>query len=478
MGCQASTENSKNVQRPDIVPPHRSKSSLPAGKGIFKAFDCIWADPQANLAASDEVRSVLSDLFHHATFVDSAEEAEKTVASSTGPFVLLSCVELADQAKAVLGKFQHVVALYVLSKEPIREINVGVTKPLYSITAPDQIDPTVEMEKAASEYYRIQRFCDDSCYRSFYANDSDESLINALGAAAQRGKFSVFFPLGIRAVKLEECLSGENIDKVAEQVMGEILEEHEQGLIKGAIQTLKQDNSLEGIVKAYTMNGLHHALNVGLRKGSGFETLLNYIFCLKGAMCEKGEPLQSQGTDAVYRYLKLDSKGLAQYQERQGNMVFMAGFTSATADQGRMKKFAWNESAKDNVVLKIQMVEPSEEYNSVIEQLGFPEENGVFFPVNISKLSAHPEESEVLFPPFYPLRIIKVDTSATPCTIVAQAPYCVNVAGKDWISVVRKSYSKEDIWNKAYLDTVLRLAKDKIISKLSIGTIRFVMHPR
>ncbi len=461
MGCCGPIQSTKKNTTSAPIP--RRAQPLPSlDKDIFKLFNVLWINQHANLPANKGFRDLLTAQFHQAEFVDSPEDADRVLVSSPGPLVLVSSSDFAGRVTAIAAKYRHVTTTYTIPD----------SNDTTQLSPATQIEVTPELQKAAMDQYRFLRYFDSSWARSFYSIDGDESFINALSAAAQKGKFSVFFPLGVKAVKLEECLSPENVDKICEHAMEELPDPREQSAIKEAARALKLDCSLEGILRSYSMNGLYRAVNIGLRKGSGYDTFLNYVFCLKGAMCEKGETLQRLGTDCVYRYLRLDPQGLLRYQERQGSIVFMAGFTSASSDQLRVKRYtAWNEGCKENVVMKIQLVEPSEEYNEVIERLGFPEENGVFFPVNIAKISMTPEEAEVVFPPFYPFRVTKVDTSSVPNVIWAQTPYCVNVAGLDWISVVRKSYSREENWNKAYLDTVLALAKNRVITKLSIGTI-------
>ena len=65
-----------------------------------------------------------------------------------------------------------------------------------------------------------------------------------------------------------------------------------------------------------------------------------------------------------------------------------------------------------------------------------------FSPVDINQFSSFPEEKEVLFPPFYPIRIINVLQEENYYRIIALAPTCVNIAGKDFLSQVTKQ-SKE-----------------------------------
>ena len=148
----------------------------------------------------------------------------------------------------------------------------------------------------------------------------------------------------------------------------------------------------------------------------------------------------------------------------------MPDFSSTTLNEEMVRSFL-NQEGDRTAIMKISIVEASEEFNFPIANLGFPGENGIFFPTDISAHSCFPAEKEVLFPPLYPIRIVEVDMKQKPYVITAQTPCCVNVIGKDDASTVKKCYSSEDIWNKSYLNSVLKFAGEKIIDKISLSKL-------
>jgi hypothetical protein len=134
--------------------------------------------------------------------------------------------------------------------------------------------------------------------------------------------------------------------------------------------------------------------------------------------------------------------------------------------------FALKSSGGQSVILELTTVNFDDSFAKFIASFGFPEENGVFFPVDICKFSRFQSEQEVLFPPFYPIKIKEV-FNETCCNksytkIIAETPYSVSVAGKDFIKNILKGETKETDWNETYVESLFELIQKKVVDKLSI----------
>ena len=188
------------------------------------------------------------------------------------------------------------------------------------------------------------------------------------------------------------------------------------------------------------MENLYYMLNFYLRTGStqAFDTFKEINFCLKASMCKEGNPITQLGV--VYRGLGLKAEFLRMYVENKGKCILLNGFTSTTVDKNEAIKFTLMAPHGLKTLFEIQIVDFDESFAKFINDFGFPEENGVFFPVDINQYSCYPQEKEVLFPPFYPIRIINVQHMEGYYKIIAHSPSCVNAAGKDFLSNTRKVF--------------------------------------
>eukprot|EP01022_Parablepharisma_sp_SALTPOND_P013123 TRINITY_DN1731_c0_g1_i1.p1 TRINITY_DN1731_c0_g1~~TRINITY_DN1731_c0_g1_i1.p1 ORF type:complete len:715 (-),score=60.93 TRINITY_DN1731_c0_g1_i1:6570-8714(-) len=477
MGCcsiKPASKSAKSKRRRSLPVVVRKKDSTTStestsnhSKNWFKSFSAVLYDPDG---CYTDQKPLAESMFHNAVFLENPASLYHIIDTSSCPFVVVSAAEHYEDIKETVEGKPYVVGVFILAHPGNTCTNLREAPKVLEVSS--SIDFAAQaLLKTYSDYTRFVRFFDNTGLKSFYGVEDKHSVLSVLSMAAQRGKFTLFFPLGIKAIHLPECLSDAVLGQL-EASSRAFLSAEDRETLANSIATLKEDNSLENVLRAYTVGGLCKALTVGLRQDEiqGFELFKNYIFCLKGGMCEKGKPILDKGK-VVYRGLKLKREAIEEYKAKKGEIVLLAGFTPTTLKEDIVKRFI-NEQNTDEAVMEITITEHSEEFNEKIKHLGFPEENGVFFPIDISSYSIRPSEAEILFPPFYPIKIIEV----RPKQIIAQAPCCVNVAGKDWESNIRKAYSTENVWNKAYLQTVLRFVKTGLTDKLSIVKMDILQH--
>ena len=98
-----------------------------------------------------------------------------------------------------------------------------------------------------------------------------------------------------------------------------------------------------------------------------------------------------------------------------------------------------------------------------IESLDFCKEKGLYYPVNISSYSAFPDEKEVVFPSFYPIKIIDISNQKINKRVIVQAPFSVYIPGK---SLISKPAQQE---NLEYLEEILELTAKKVINEINLS---------
>lgn len=420
--------------------------------------------------------------FNGVTVAHTVDEAEAAIKGSASPIVAVVDGGSYNEGLAkVLEASNIVVGSIILSNSPVPKLAkkiLAVTKTL------DGIEKW--LGQAYNSYMRFQRFFDSRAEKSFYGLEDQKLIISSLRMKSRTDQFTIFYPLGTRAVNLKEVLNVPMLERIELVARGETNQDIAKRLegIVATVEYLKGEPTLgmKEVIKSYTMPGVYFMLNLYLRYGKteGLDLFREYMFCLKGSMCELGTPITEKGT-VVYRGLKWDRKFLKEYEGKKGEYVLLNGFVSTSLTREVAVAFANNGgTGEESTLLEIRLVECDEGYIRFIKGFGFPEENGVFFPVNISEFSAYNSEKEVLFPPFYPMRIVNVCTESfegkTYSKIMAETPSCVNISGKNRFNNILKAQTTDVDWKKQYIDSMLRLGEKRIIDKLSLVNLDFLSY--
>ncbi len=424
--------------------------------------------------------------FGSCTSVVSTEEAESFLKRAENPVIAVVSEAKYEAASKMLESSGIVAGVIILACKD----KTCPTTTKKAVTVTTNLDPQGKLceflIQVYSNYVRFQRFFEDRTEKSFYGLDDRELIISSLRMRSRTDEFTIFYPLGTRAVNLRGVLSEKVLRRIEEVATKETSGDVKKRAVDVAntARYLREEKELgmKEVIRSYTMAGLYFMLNLYLRYGKteGLELFKEYMFCLKGSMCELGTPITEKGT-MVYRGLKWDHKFLEEYEKKKGEFVLLNGFVSTSLNRDVAVTFANNGgSGGESTLLEIRLVECDEGYVRFIKGFGFPEENGVLFPVNISEFSVYNSEQEVLFPPFYPMKIVDVGSETvagrTYSKIVAETPNCVNISGKNQLNNMLKAQSSDVDWKRQYIDSMLRLSERRIIDKLSLVNLDFLSY--
>lgn len=494
MGCGAVSVANEAVIQPTTHPT----SALEAGQLIkanpqdvntrqsLKNFNLIWLDAKKEGVVTEQQRSNLSKLFNKITFASIYSEFESKMNLSTKLMIFVSSVEKFIELKQKIESKDLVVGICIFDPkiEEHQHFKNESPKVIEIVNTLDDLKKA--FQKISISFTRRLRFYDEREERTFYGLEDKETIKKSLRVAIENDSFTIFYPLGMKAVKIEDHLTKANCLKIEECARGdtELKTKMESKYAYSnymdfitAVTSFLQTNNQKmiDIIKSYTKDNLYYMLNLYLRYGKfeGFELFKEYMFCLKGSMCQKGKPVIKAGLK-VYRGLDLGANLLKKYEEKKSKCILLNGFTSTTHLEEKAMEFAsWG--CKDTAtVMEITLVDFDDLFLNFLKDFEFPEENGVFFPVDISEFSEYPKEKEVLFPPFYPIRILDVIKYVRGTKIIAEAPFSVSVAGKDWIINAFKNRNLDKHLERSYIEEILDFVKKEVIDNLSFGNEIFI----
>ncbi len=485
MGCGAngnkvSQPQTSNVKLENPSVQLQKPSSSDVGKGVdldalrLKDFNMIWFDPNIFGADNNANRLCLEQLSLFSNnppyYADTPEKAREFINISDKPIVFVSCGGAFEQVRELAAKQPYVVATiifcwrleYHISKKGKDKV-LDVTNTFTSMIK--------TLQKVHAEYVRFLRFFEPKCENTFYYPKDKAIIINSMCVESLGDKFSVFYPLGIKTVDFGKKLDDGELNTIEKAVLSNPrLGELDKDNIRQVVEFLRKNRSIEGVLRAYTMEGLYRIINSYLKTGDReqIKVFRNYLFCLKGAMCEMGEPVYKEGSKiVVYRGLNMPEGMINEYKGNIGGKVLSSAFMTTTLNQKKAMTFAREGQQAGATILQINLVDFNQEFADFVAQFEFPEENGVYFPISIAKFSQEKDEEEVLFPPFYPLKIIEVKVDSY-CYITAEAPYYVNMAGKSAISNMYKEMPRNADDAKEYLNSLIKLVRQKLIDKISV----------
>lgn len=465
------------------VRPELSVTELPEGTaqtGGLKDFNLVWFDPSVNSSANAGYHVKLKSMFTEAIFESDPAAALGKIDVSANPVVFVSSGERYEDIRATVESKHYVIAACIFCMDVGKYSTMYKGKPKIVDVTNDFSGLESALQKVHCDYVRFLRFFDNRTEKTFYTREDKDTIINSLKMMVENAAFSVFYPLGMKYVETDQRLNEAVLAKIDSVAKGDSKVSPHYKAIAGVIEYLRHNHRMEHVIKSYTQEKLYYMLNLYLRFGNpeGLELFKEYMFCLKGSMCEKGLPVIEKDKK-LYRGLRLPAGFLEKYREQKGKIVLLNGFTSTTTDPETAMRFMNMGTNFAATLMELTLTDFDESFNSFIMEFGFPEENGVFFPVDIAKFSEYEGEKEVLFPPFYPIKILDIqtvagDNGAPYNKIVISAPFCVNIAGtkvKDW------RVTTDFDWKHVYLESMLELAEKGIIDKLSIDRLEIAKNP-
>eukprot|EP01022_Parablepharisma_sp_SALTPOND_P025305 TRINITY_DN585_c0_g2_i1.p1 TRINITY_DN585_c0_g2~~TRINITY_DN585_c0_g2_i1.p1 ORF type:complete len:472 (-),score=47.62 TRINITY_DN585_c0_g2_i1:1533-2948(-) len=438
----------------------------PKAASILRDFNIVWFDPNVNSSENTKYQSLLKAKFNEAAFVPNSSDVVKVIDASSKPVIFISCGSRYEEVKASVQSKNYVTAIIVFCLNPKKFKH-------YKTECKKVVDVTntlENLEKALKnihcEYVRFLRFYETCSVRTFYSLDDKEMVLKSL----RTYNFSIFYTLGMKKVNIAKMLSPEVLNKIAVAAKGDDKIKSDIPLITKILKDLHSSNDMKDIIKSYTMDKFYCMLNTYLRHemAEGFNLFKEYIFCLKGSMCELGIPVIEKGK-RLYRSLNLSAEFIKDYENNKGNIVLLNAFTSTSPDITVATKFAH----EDATIFEITLVDIDKVFDKFINDFGLTEKNGVFFPVDIGSQSCYPNEKEVVFPPFYPMKIIDVCEDKINGKlykkVIVEAPFSVCTGKNKFLEHYCKRARKDMKWNETSLEKFVELIEKKVINKLTIG---------
>ena len=103
--------------------------------------------------------------------------------------------------------------------------------------------------------------------------------------------------------------------------------------------------------------------------------------------------------------------------------------------------------------------------------------NGYYSPVDIHKLSAYPDEREILFPPFYPIRILEITLPHLHPEgifhIVLLVPTYINI-GKEYGYTFKRSFNMTEEMARAYVQRLTILLEKEQMTKVDLSIYIYI----
>eukprot|EP01022_Parablepharisma_sp_SALTPOND_P025304 TRINITY_DN585_c0_g1_i3.p1 TRINITY_DN585_c0_g1~~TRINITY_DN585_c0_g1_i3.p1 ORF type:complete len:457 (-),score=69.19 TRINITY_DN585_c0_g1_i3:374-1744(-) len=453
--------------------------AVPKAFSILKDFNLVWFDPNVNNSKNSEYQLLLKAKFNEAFFVPNPSDVINVIDASSKPVVFISCGSSYKEVKASVQPKTYVVAIIIFcfDLEKFKHYKTECKKVIDVTNTFDNLEEA--LKNVHCEYMHFLRFYESRSEKTFYSHEDRYMIIKSFKQKLGTDAFSVFYPLGMKLVNIKEMLTPKVLDQIEIVAKGDSKLERHIELIKDVLDYLRKNNNMESIIESYKMGKLCYMLNLCLRHGmaEGFKLFKEYTFCLKGSMCELGIPVIEKGKK-LYRSLELSAELLKEYKNNQSKIVLLNAFTSTSTNIEMATKFA-----RDNAtIFEITLVDLDEKFDKLITEFEFPEENGVFFPVDISGKSRIIGEEEVLFPPFYPMKIVDVyedKINGKPYKkVIAEAPFSVCVAEKVWRGNLHRDDTNDMIWKKIYLEKTAELIEKNVMDKLSIGNLSIQMNSK
>ena len=171
-----------------------------------------------------------------------------------------------------------------------------------------------------------------------------------------------------------------------------------------SIKDLYNDHSSETMMQCF-VDGMSDWVNYLLtssiencKKGFAVVKLFEYAFATKG---------NNQGNDECVCYHSVTPERFAEFCE--GSIVYTQSFLSATSNISNLpnQKAYLEISFTDDIYEQIKILREYNELGFLVQGLT----ENCSFPVDLSKLTeGHKEEGEIVFPPYYPIKITSVET--------------------------------------------------------------------
>ena len=453
----------------------------------LKDFKIVWFDPNVNNEENKARQSYFDKKFGLAKYCTTKESALEEIKHDNLTTVLVSNGENYKSIQAEIDEAKNVsrVFIYCLNVEAYKNLK-DQSKKKNLIVSDDFKELEEELKKIKDS--RLEKFFAKRQERTFYTIDDKEIINNALTKQIENEGSSIFFPIGFKGVDLHSVLWDEKLDEMWKVAQTDSKLEKYRGDIELRLKELKENLTMESIIKSYTDMGLYNFFNLYIRFGE-YESLKlfsDYLYCLKGSLIELGVPVSTKSIQFVYRGMSLLIDDLNKWKaayvasDHVQNFGLFPSFTSTTIDEnvadyfiGLEKENSTGKQDRKLVKLCMELTENTDEFCSYLKKFDFVEGCGITFPADISRHSAFPKEKEVLFPPFYPFKICQINEKDGITSIKIVVPKQLCFTSLKGFQTKRCKENATENWSQAFIDKSIELVVNGISTDLTFSNFLF-----
>lgn len=482
MGCCSSDHSAKI----NVVVTERDALRSTEDNSVWhlKGFNLVWFDPNVNNEENKVYQKNFSKKFASTKYCTTPESTIREFKIDDMPIVVVSNGENYPNIQAEVEKAKNVSRVFIFCNDVRKYKHFTEQSKNKIVVVSNNFKVIVEeLKKVESKNPRLERFFATREENSFFTIKDKDTIKSALTNTVGNEGYSIFYPIGFKAVKLGNFLSKRKLDEIMkvareDKRLTEYLEN-----IELRINELKQELTMESLLRSYTGQGLYNYFNLYIRFGNyeSFKLFSEYLLCLKGCLIEIGIPLSTVNIDCVYRGMSLSESDLKKWieaatsNEQIKRFGLFPAFTSTTTDvsvadyfinleRGRLK----NQTERKLVKLIMKLEENAVDFYEFLKKFEFAEESGILYPADISHHSLYFNEKEVLFPPFYPFKISNI--------IVNDGLICIHliVPKQLCFSSIKHSENKwrmpviSNIWTKEYLDKTIDLVEKNLSTDITL----------
>ena len=448
-----------------------STKNIEEDKQYLQGLYLIWFDPNIGSAENTGYKKDLDKLFKKKKYVNSRKALEAALkAVKNIPIIVISCGGKYEEIGELIENSSKVVMIAIFCFN----LQLHLPKLKLHIKIAAVIDTFENLEKELKEGYKnyvrfSYKFHDNAEEQTFHELKDQQEILDGQGMEGIffEDESNITYPLYYKAFNFEEEEWQEALKRISLASSNDNLcKSDERKDLAKRIEELSKGRLPMDIISAYTDDGLYPMLGRAFRKGK--KELLDLFrlfgFALRGSMGLLGNFIDSG--EILFRGLNLKEKHMKRWEDNLGKIVLLNGYTSTSLDKG----LCLTGTFKGNCLMEFRFtkeVQIFEDSLDVFNELW----SGYYSPVDIQKVSAIPGEREILFPPFYPIRIQKI----TPphlhpdgiFHIVLLVPTYINIGeGGEWTSKSGKKMTKE--MAGAYVERLTILVENEQMTKVDL----------
>ena len=471
-----STKESEEVKSPpqyeEIKMPTKTELSEEEDEQYLQGLCLIWFDPNIDSAENIGYKKDLDKLFKMKNYVNSRETLESALkAVKVIPIIVISCGGKYEEIGELIENSSKVVMIAIFCSN--LQLHLPKLKRHIKIAAVINTFKNLEQElkEGYKKYVRFSyKFLDDAEEETFHELKDQQEILDGQGMKGIlfERESNITYPLYYKAFNFKEEKWQETLKRILLASSNDNLcKSYERKDLAERIEELSKGRLPTDIISAYTDDGLHPMFGRAFRKGK--KELLDLFrlfgFALRGSMGLLGNFIDSG--EILFRGLDLKKEHMKRWEENLGKIVLLNGYTSTSLDKG----LCVTGTFKGNCLMEFRFtkeVEVFEDSLDVFNKLW----NGYYSPVDIHEHSTIPDEKEILFPPFYPIRIQKITPPDLDPDgifhIVLLVPTYINIGvGGQW--TFKEGYKMTKEMAAAYVERLTILVENEQITKVDLG---------